>query len=264
MVFGVGACSTADPSGDGDGSTGAAGGDGLETGAGETSATTSNQPDPDGGSSDDGTSEADTAADDAATESDGSDDGETTADGTTAGLPDGPLDCAALCDPYEDCDESVFLTCQSNCLEIVPPLQAFDDACGAASAEYFECRFTLACEDVVAWIGDALDPDPCADLLDDYIDACVAAVPPRCDALCDVQVACLPPDPNNLLGCQFECLLYEGYAVLIDEPACTTATDDLLSCVTEGQCEDTQIVGCEATFDTYTEACCPGLPNCDA
>lgn len=240
------ACSTTTGSDSEGGSTGLAD-DGGPTGAAETTPPSDNTSVPPEDSSDSGPGTGNEAMD-------GTDEGNDDATGSPSGL----RDCDALCGPYEDCDEGVFLSCQSNCA-IAPPLDALDAACGAASAAYFECRYSLSCEDAIANHAETLDPDPCADPLASYVDACAAALPARCDGFCDSLIACLQVEDERsaLTGCQFECLLYEGHGALTDTEACDAATDTVIECVTTAQCVDMNIAGCEEAFGDYEVACGP-------
>lgn len=263
VVSGAG-CSTTAGSDNADGSTGA--GDGTAANAEDTGAVT--QTGPSDGTGSDGSSGTGDSGDDAV------DTGTDPDDGTTSGTPEdgtgdagdtmrdpvGPLDCDALCDPYEDCDKGVFLSCQSNCSDIVPPLDAFDAVCGAASAAYFECRFTLSCEEAVAVHNGSLEPDPCGGLLETYTDTCLAVVPETCGGFCDSLLQCLelPADADNVAGCEFECLLYEAHAALDGTAACDAATDDLIDCIATSECEDMQFPVCSAVEAEHLEACSLG------
>lgn len=96
-----------------------------------------------------------------------------------------------------------------------------------------------------------------ADLLDTYVATCQDVVPPSCDGYCDGLLSCyeLPPEPDNLAGCQFECLLYEGYASLTGTPACDAATAGLLECVAKAECPEMEIVGCDDEILEHSRVC---------
>ncbi len=222
-------------------------GTGTQTSANDSSSTTDDETTGMSGTSADGSSGSSVDTTGGSTET-----GESS---TSTGDPKGLLDCDMLCGPYQDCDESVYLTCLSNCQDIVPPLHAYDVGCGEAAATYFECRFTLSCEDAIAVQNDG--PDLCEPLLDPYLNTCLDVVPATCDGFCDSLLACFeqPDTPENVDGCQFECLLYEGYAALTDTPACDSATDALLGCVTAAKCQDMEFVGCDDAEVEWAESC---------
>lgn len=181
------------------------------------------------------------------------------ADSTSGGTA-GPLDCDALCGPYEACDESVFLTCHANC-ENTARLDAYDAGCGAAAASYLECRFSLSCEDAIT--EQTRDPDPpaCPDALATYIDTCLAAVPGACDPYCANLLPCLtgedPPDPVDVDACAFECLLLHGHAAAVDDPPCDDALAATLTCVAEADCDGLDAGACDPASEDFETACGP-------
>ncbi|MEM6997142.1 MAG: hypothetical protein AAF721_41945 [Myxococcota bacterium] len=182
----------------------------------------------------------------------------TTSTGDSTGGSAGIEDCDTLCGPYEACDESVYLTCLFNCEDLVPPLAAHDEGCGDAAAAYFECRFTLSCEEAIAAQTEELDPVPCAGLLDTYVTTCVASAPARCDGYCDSLLACfeLEPTPENTDACALECVLIEGTIVQANTAACSDAADALFTCLPgPDACQDMELIGCESESDTLSLAC---------
>lgn len=174
------------------------------------------------------------------------------ATGDTTGEPPPLLDCTALCEPYADCDRSVYLTCYGNCGDVVPTLAAADEGCGAASATYFECRFSVSCEDAIAAQAGELDPPPCEPELMTYVDTCVAAAPPACGGYCDRLMECegVPQD-----GCAFECLGLHGAAAQRNDPDCDAALDGYLTCYARNACMDLVAGTCDLAADELNQAC---------
>lgn len=222
----------------------------------DTEASTSQSPSSGATPSSGTMSSSDTASSaDSSSSEGGSSEGTTTSgdatDGTT-GDPPGLLDCEALCEPYADCDRTVYQSCQANCGEVVPLLAAADDRCGMVSATFFECFYGLSCEDAITAHTGELDPDPCEAQRAIYVDTCVAAASPMCDGYCDRLLEC---EGAELQYCAFECLGFHGIAVQLGEPTCDAAVDGYLTCYARNECVDLMAGACNPAADELTQAC---------
>ena len=249
IALSLGGCGT-DSSG-GDGSTGGAATEPNDDDGDEASSSspgTSSSATTTGAGTD---SDADTQAPD--------DTGLDTGDDSTTAAPDGPLDCDALCDPYETCDESVYLTCRQNCGYTVPPLVALDDACGDAATAYFGCAFTLSCDDAIADLRTEGPAPECADALDAYIAACTSIMPAACEGYCATVLACADArdDPAAQQACAFECVLFHGFVALAELRACDAAAPAYFDCIASNTCEAIGGGACDEAGAAFEAECGP-------